>query len=156
MFRIEENRFFNYSYDVFSSKQKNEKQTVQSHQEQAFSLELNSSIQEKNSLYDRPLKELFQEVKEASENALKEYREKMYYNKETGKYEKKFTESNEKYKEKIKGKIEEQIKENIQSSLQDKISHINIQLSSKQLIAQTQFEEKQKAKATLNTSDVFM
>ncbi|WP_087685330.1 hypothetical protein [Campylobacter lari] len=154
MFRIEENRFFNYSYDVFSSKQKNEKQTVQSHQEQAFSLELNSSIQEKNSLYDRPLKELFQEAKEASENALKEYREEMYYNKETGKYEKKFTESNEKYKEKIKGKIEEQIKENIQSSLQDKISHINIQLSSKQLIAQVQFEEKQKA--TLNTSDVFM
>ncbi len=127
---------------------------MQSHQEQAFSLELNSSIQEKNSLYDRPLKELFQEAKEASENALKEYREEMYYNKETGKYEKKFTESNEKYKEKIKGKIEEQIKENIQSSLQDKISHINIQLSSKQLIAQVQFEEKQKA--TLNTSDVFM
>ncbi|WP_257943624.1 hypothetical protein [Campylobacter lari] len=154
MFHIEENRFFNHSYDVFSSKQKNEKQTVQSHQEQAFSLELNSSIQEKNSLYDRPLKELFQEAKEASENALKEYREEMYYNKETGKYEKKFTESNEKYKEKIKEKIEEQIKENMQNSLQNKISHINIQLSPKQLIAQAQFEEKQKA--TLKTSDVFM
>ncbi|EAJ6151286.1 hypothetical protein BXA08_06545 [Campylobacter lari] len=153
MFRIEENRFFNHSYDIFSSKQKNEKQTMQSHQEQAFSLELNSSIQEKNSLYDRPLKELFQEAKEASENALKEYREEMYY-KETGKYEKKFTESNEKYKEKIKEKVEEQIKENIQSSLQDKISHINIQLSPKQLIAQAQFEEKQKT--TLKTSDVFM
>ncbi|WP_139426644.1 hypothetical protein [Campylobacter armoricus] len=155
MIRIDHNGFFNHSYNTLNLKQKNETQLMQSNQEQqAFSLELNSSIQEKNSLYDRPLKELFQEAKEASENALKEYREEMYYNRETGKYEKKFVESNEKYKEKIKEKIEEQIKENIQNSVQNKISHINIQLSPKQLIAQAQFEEKQKA--TLKTSDVFM
>ncbi|ECP6258018.1 hypothetical protein BOQ02_07495 [Campylobacter coli] len=149
MFRVDQKGLVNLNL-----KHKNEIQATQSNQKQTFSFELDLGAKEKSSLYDRPLKELFQEAKEASENALKEYREEIHYNKKTQRYESSFVESNEKYKEKIKEKIEEQIKENIQNNIQSKISHTNIHLNPKQLIAQAQFEEKQKA--ALKSSDLFI